>query len=321
MLSYQGVPVAVLGASGFIGRWVARKLGEAGARPWVVVRDARAGRDVLEQCGIRGQVVEADLADDAAVADLYRRIRPSITFNLVGYGVDPSERDDRLAHRINADLPRVLCEAVASAKDGAWPGQHLVHAGTAAEYGDAGGTLPENGPATPSTLYGISKLAGTRAVAESAAALGIRALAVRLFTVYGPGEHAGRLLPSLIEAGATGRPLDLTAGLQRRDFTYVEDVAEGLLRLGLTPNDDYQVVNLATGQLTTVRGFVETAAYILAIRPGNLRFGAIPTRSGEMEHDPVSFDRLRRLAAWTPPVTIAEGIRKSVEIGVLKRTP
>jgi nucleoside-diphosphate-sugar epimerase len=112
----------------------------------------------------------------------------------------------------------------------------------------------------------------------------------------------------------------LTEGLPRRDFTYVEDVSDGLLRLGLVSGSSEPVVNLATGRLTEVRDFVKTAAAILGIPVANLRFGAIPTRPGEMVHDPVALERLERLLGWTPSVAIAEGIRKSLEISLLGRT-
>jgi UDP-glucose 4-epimerase len=313
---YRGVRAAVLGASGFIGRWVARKLWEAGAEPYLLVRD----RSVFDEYRIYGEVIEADFVGTAALVDLYRCIRPSITFNLAGYGVDRSERDEDLAYRINAGLPRAICEAAATVRDASWPGQHVIHTGSAAEYGQAGGALPEDGPALPFTLYGRSKLQGTHAVTKSCRALGLPGITARLFTVYGPGEHAGRLLPSLIEASLSGNPLDLTAGLPRRDFTYVEDVSDGLLRLGLVAGNREPVVNLATGQLTEVRDFVKTAAGILGIPLANLRFGAIPARPGEMAHDPLTIHRLQRLLAWKPAVTIAEGVRKTLEISLLRRT-
>jgi nucleoside-diphosphate-sugar epimerase len=174
--------------------------------------------------------------------------------------------------------------------------------------------LREDGATQPTTVYGKSKLRGTQAVEECCPALGLRGLTARLFTVYGPGEHAGRLLPSLLEASRSRQPLDLTAGIQRRDFTYVEDVADGLLRLGLTTDvKPGVVVNLATGELVSVRNFIELAASILDIPRANLRFGAISTRLEEMEHDVISIERLRGLlAGWTPPTGIEEGIRYAV---------
>jgi nucleoside-diphosphate-sugar epimerase len=136
---------------------------------------------------------------------------------------------------------------------------------------------------------------------------------VRLFTVYGPGEHQGRLLPSLLEAARRGTPIRLTAGWHKRDFTYVEDVAEGLLCLGAGSAPPGAVVNLATGRLTSIRSFVETAAGILGILRKHLEFGVLPTRPEEMEHEDVTVDRLLALTGWVPPTPIDTGIRRTVE--------
>jgi dTDP-glucose 4,6-dehydratase len=138
-------------------------------------------------------------------------------------------------------------------------------------------------------------------------------LTARLFTVYGPGEHSGRLLPSLLETAMSGNPLKLTAGSQQRDFTYVEDVAEGLLRLGLCQAKPGEIVNLATGKLTSVRHFAETAARILQIPSQALNFGQLPTRTEEMAHSEVSVERMRHLIGWVPTTEIAKGIRKTLE--------
>jgi nucleoside-diphosphate-sugar epimerase len=107
--------------------------------------------------------------------------------------------------------------------------------------------------------------------------------------------------------------LNLTAGTQSRDFTYVEDVAEGLLRLGLgTKIEPGAVVNLATGELTSVRTFIAVAAAILKLPSANLRFGALATRPEEMQHDAISIERLRGLTGWTPSTKIEAGIRKTL---------
>ncbi|NIP76477.1 MAG: NAD-dependent epimerase/dehydratase family protein, partial [Xanthomonadales bacterium] len=75
--------------------------------------------------------------------------------------------------------------------------------------------MAEDSVPNPTTLYGRSKLAGTLQFRRACQRTGLRGLTARLFTVYGPGEHPGRLLPSLIEAAETDEPLELTAGLQK----------------------------------------------------------------------------------------------------------
>ena len=76
----------------------------------------------------------------------------------------------------------------------------MIHVGSALEYGTARGNLNELTAPSPTTLYGRSKLAGTLRVCRAARRRGFRAVTARLFTVYGPGEQPGRLLPSLMAA-------------------------------------------------------------------------------------------------------------------------
>jgi nucleoside-diphosphate-sugar epimerase len=309
--AYTGVRVVVLGASGFVGRWVARALVQQGADIWMVARNRAAANDVFRVYGVVGQLVELDLRDSAGMVDLYRDVRPSITFNCAGYGVDRAERDGVLAAQINTDLVGVICRASQPVRDAAWPGQDLVHAGSGAEYGEQAEDVSEDAPTHPTTVYGRSKLAGTRLLVELGQTYGIKGATARLFTVYGPGEHPGRLLPTLMEALSSRQPVRLTTGRQQRDFTYVEDVAEGLLRLGVSRGRPGEIVNLATGNLMSVRAFAETAARVLSIPRDQLRFGALPAPDNDSEHAAVRLDRLRQLVGWTPATTVAEGVSRT----------
>jgi nucleoside-diphosphate-sugar epimerase len=310
--SYRGIRAAVLGASGFIGRWVARTLSSRGAKLYLLVRDESAAEKVFSQYGIRGSVSELDLADGAEVKRVLKKIRPSITFNLAGYGVDPSERDEQTSYQINAHLVETAGKAVVEIRDSNWPGQSMVHVGTALEYGIISGDLNEESSPHPTTVYGKSKLAGTKAFAALCRNHQMKGLTARLFTVYGPGEHPGRLLPSLLHTARNGIPLDLTSGNQKRDFTYVEDISEGLLRLGLVKTLPEPIVNLATGRLTSVRSFAQIAAKILRIPSDSLKFGILPNRDSEMEHSEVRIDRMLQLTGWIPPTDIKTGILKTL---------
>ncbi len=282
---YRGVPVLVLGASGFIGRSVARALTSAGADLYVAVRDPGRTEGILSRYGVTGKVMAADLANPESIRSLLLDARPTVLFNLAGYGVDPSERDEESAYQMNADLIRTICQTLVSADDATWPGQQFVHVGSALEYGSLGGDLSEDSQPRPSTLYGKSKLLGAQYLTECCRNRALRGLTARLFTVYGPGEHSGRLLPSLLEAANKGLNLDLTSGAQRRDFTYVEDVADGLLRLGVSRGNPGEVVNLATGRLTTVREFSLTAAEVCRLPPEGLQFGRLkPWRANHSSH-------------------------------------
>jgi nucleoside-diphosphate-sugar epimerase len=73
------------------------------------------------------------------------------------------------------------------------------------------------------------------------------------------------------------------------------------------------VVNVVTGELTTVRSFAQTAARVLGISPTRLLFGALPVRyEEEMQHGPISNLKLKELTGWAPSIAIEEGIRRTV---------
>lgn len=309
---YRGITTAVLGATGFIGQWVARELSRRGANVHLIVRDKKAAHSVFGAHINPEHIWEVDLLHLKTTQKLFHQIKPSITFNLAGYGIDRTESDESTADEINAKLVKRMCEDVSEIRDSRWVGQDIVHVGSALEYGDIFGDLNERSVPQPTTLYGKSKLAGTQALTQCCRSYGIKGLTARLFTVYGPGEHEARLLPSLISAAKTERLLPLTAGRQKRDFTFITDVVEGLLRLGLSNTKPGEVVNVATGKLTSVRVFAETAAKELKIPLERLRFGALPTRTDEMDHAEVSLAVLRRALGWVPPTSVTEGIRQTV---------
>jgi nucleoside-diphosphate-sugar epimerase len=282
----------VLGASGFIGGWIARLLHERG--------DEVLGTSRAPSAPLRFDALEDD------VGELLTRTRPKLIFNAIGYGVDPGERDDTLAVRINADFVERLAGRLA-------PGQTLIHLGSALEYGKIEGDLVEWSSPHPTTLYGMTKLQGTERLRRIAQRSGMRAMTARLFTVYGPGEHPSRLLPTLLAARSSTAALDFTAGTQRRDFTYVEDAARALLLLAASDFSPGEIVNVATGRLLSVRAFIEAAIQVLRLPPERIRLGVLPQRPEEMCHDPVSIDRMRSLISWVPASTPELGVRRTVE--------
>ena len=309
--AYRGRRVLVTGASGFVGRWVARLLYAGGAELCLAARNPQAVETLSEAYQFSGQVFAASLAEPGAFARLHHDARPDAIFHLAGYGVDPTERDPALAERLNHTLLEEIASVIAAAPAAGWPGLHLIHAGSAAEYGAVAGPVSEQTPENPVNLYGRTKLAGTRALTSAIGRSGLRATTARLFTIYGPGEHSHRLLPSLIATAESGSTLDLTAGQQQRDFTYVAEAAEGLLRLGASSAFVPPVMNIATGTLTSVRRFAKTAGEVLGLRPAQLNFGALPTRPDETPHGPVSTTLLEATLGWKPVMPLREGIRQT----------
>ncbi len=308
---YAGQRVLVTGATGFIGRHAARVLAACGAEVILTGRNAEPLQELAATLEKNVRVCVADLSKAGEFTQLHREAAPALTFNLAGYGIDRTENDSVLFEALNADLPEEIARAAAAGKTGTWPGLAVVHCGSGFEYGPVAGPVSEESDAKPTSLYARTKLAGAQRFLASCRRSGLPGAVARLFVVYGPGEHPARLLPSLIRAKQTGEPVPMTAGHQLRDFTFVEDVAEGLLRIALLRASP-DVINVATGRLTSVREFAQVAADEIGLHSGQLQLGALPYRDDEVAQGAVSDAKITQFLGWKPRTSIREGIRRTV---------
>jgi nucleoside-diphosphate-sugar epimerase len=309
----------VLGATGFLGRRVARRAGLAGAQVHAAVRDPERAAEALSDVDGAIRIHAVDLGDEAAVGNLLRSIRPEIVLDLSGYGVGQGERDPSVAERINAKLPEWVARhlPIEPARDveggrGPWGGVRILRAGSAQEAGDVNGSFREDAPCHPTTLYGRTKLAGTIALARVARERGLSAATARLFTVFGPGERPERLFPSLLRAARRAETLALTTGSQERDFLFVDDAAEAFVRLAGAAPDPGEVVHIASGRLTSVRVFALGVARLLGMPEERLRFGELPARNEEQAHGPVSIERFAELCGRSPPSDLGSALARAV---------
>ncbi len=98
---YAGRRALVTGSTGFIGRWVARRLQDAGAQTFLASRSGEALRRSAAEYALKGEHIVADFAVPGTVNRVLNQVRPDVVFNLAGYGVDPVERDPRVAEAVN----------------------------------------------------------------------------------------------------------------------------------------------------------------------------------------------------------------------------
>ncbi|OTP77677.1 UDP-glucose 4-epimerase [Caballeronia sordidicola] len=228
--------------------------------------------------------------------------------HLAGAGVAPTDRDSATIFRVNAFLaPQMVSLA---AKVGA---RAIVLAGSSAEYRslEQSGPLDEDDPLETSKLYGASKAAGGILALANATVENVMVGVMRLFNVYGPGEARHRLLPSLLRDLSAGRPVKLSAGMQVRDFVYVDDVCAGLIA-ALTALADGKmptgVYNIATGVGNSVGDFARIVAHAANADPKLLQFGALPFRPDDLPYVVGSPTKLRGACGWRTHTLLADGI-------------
>lgn len=131
---------------------------------------------------------------------------------------------------------------------------------------------------------------------------------LKLFHLYGPGDNANKFVPTIIKRCFAGEQIDLTDGLQRRDFIYIDDVITAFnLMLQQKFNLGYYPYEVGTGQSYCIREFIEI---INALCNNNamLNFGVLPTRIGEPKEMCANPAALKVLG-WQPQFDIRKGLQ------------
>jgi UDP-glucuronate 4-epimerase len=227
--------ILVTGSAGFIGFHLSRRL-LARNEDVVGVDSLNAYYDpalkaarlaILEGCpGYRH--ARLDLADRDGVAQLFAQTRPTHVVNLaaqagVRYSLEKPEAyvDSNVVGFLN------ILEGCRATQP-----RHLVYASTSSVYG-ANGKLPFNvhdAATHPITLYAATKLANEAMAHSYAHLFGIPSTGFRFFTVYGPWGRPDMALFKFTQAILEGRPIDVYGeGRMQRDFTYVDDIVDGLV--------------------------------------------------------------------------------------------
>ena len=290
--------VLVTGASGFIGRHVVAELSEAGHRVRTLHR-----RRALQFAGL--EHVAADVLSQEARAAAQAT---DAIVHLAGSGdVQASFREPFEYNRLNALGTLNVLEGARGT------GAHVVLASTQRVYRPAREPLREDAPLAPADPYAVSKLVAERWCQMYAEQLGVPTTVVRLFSVYGPGQvgqGTSGIVSIFLERALRDEPLEVHV-VQRRDLTYVVDVARGIgLAIERAPAlPAVRVYNVATGVGTSFDELARLVCRVVGSRstvllPASESDGAAP---GDLVAD---VGRARSELGYAPTVGLEEGIKR-----------
>jgi UDP-glucose 4-epimerase len=291
----------VTGGSGFIGSNLVDSLLARGDEV-VVVDDLSTGRrENLDSALANGaELVEADIRDAEAMAELGRERRPEQIFHLAAQiDVRRSVTDPSTDVHVNVGGTAAVLEA--ARLHGA---RRVLLASTAGVYGEPELVpTPEEAPAAPLSPYGASKAAAETYMSLFRRLHGISTLSLRLSNVYGPRQDPGGesgVVAIFAGAAAAGRPARIYGdGMQTRDFVFVADVVRAFVAAGRCRAEG--VVNVASGRETRIR---DLAAAV------GVTTDFAPARQGEVYRSSLRPDRARELLGWRAMTDIRDGIAR-----------
>lgn len=326
-------PVLVTGAAGFIGFHVAKRLLEAG-RPVVgldnldpyydpALKRARLGR--LE--GAAGwRFVEADLGDAAATRSVFAEVGPIPVVHLAAQaGVRHSLENPRAYVQANLVGFGNVLEGCRHART-----PHLVYASSSSVYG-ANTKVPfaeTDNTDHPVSLYAATKKANEAMAHAYAHLFDLPCSGLRFFTVYGPWGRPDMAYWTFTDAILNGRPIDVFGhGRLERDFTYIDDVVEGIVRLidrpatpdaswdGATPDPatsgaPWRIYNIGNHRPVTVNHMIAVLEDICGRKAVRVEK---PKPSGDVDRTCADVGKLRDAVGFEPATPLEAGLRRFVD--------
>jgi len=299
----------VTGGAGFIGSHLAEALVRRDHQVRVVDSLITGKRHNLAH--VQGvEFIEGDLTDPAVCAQAVRGME-FVLHQAAIPSVPRSVEDPVTSHRANVDGSLNLLMAARNAGV-----RRLVYAGSSSAYGDTP-TLPkrEDMPVNPRSPYALQKLVGEQYCRLFAELYGLETLTLRYFNVFGPRQDPGSPYSGVISLFATRllerrRPTIYGDGTQTRDFTYVANVVDGVLRACEAPRAAGDVINVATGDRISLNDLLRTMNRILGT---NLEPILAPPRAGDIAHSQADITKARALLGYTPLVPLDEGLRHTLD--------
>ena len=281
----------VTGASGFIGRAVSQNLLDAGAVVHGVARrDVRLDSDRWSHSAV-------DMTDGPAVDAVVDAVRPDYVIHLASCVTGKREiewvRETMRGNLVSAVHLMTAAEAAGVTK--------CVLAGSLEEPDDA-----ETRP-VPASPYAASKWCASAYARMMHALYGLEVAVARIFMVYGPGqEDTRKLVPYVCLSANRGEAPQLMSGGRPVDWIFIDDVAEGLIRMAHAGPVDGGYVDLGSGSLVTTGEVAERICGIAAtgVTPD---LGAVPDRAMEQIRvaDP---DATERVLGWRAATSLDKGL-------------
>src|SRR5688572_20289533 len=299
----------VTGGAGFIGSHLTEELVRRGERVRVVDSLVTGKRQNLAH--ISGvEFLHGDLADMAVA----RQAVDGVDFVLHQAAIPSVPRsveDPVTSNRANIDASLNLLVAARDARV-----KRVVYAGSSSAYGNQP-TLPkvETMPTAPLSPYALQKLVAEQYCQMFTALYGLETVTIRYFNVFGPRQDPSSpysgVISLFISALADGRrPTIYGDGEHTRDFTYVANVVDGVLRACHAPNVAGEVVNVATSGRISLNHLFRTLRDLTGAATVEPVYAE--PRAGDVKDSQADITKAKALLGYTPIVTFEDGLANTV---------
>jgi len=306
--------ILVTGGAGFIGSHVAAKFLRDGHEVEIIddfndYYDPTIKRANIASLGGAARLREGDIRDRDFVRGVLSEGRFDAVVHLAARaGVRPSVKDPQLYIDTNITGTHHLLEAAHRNGVG-----RFLFASSSSVYGLAKKVPFTEDLPLPQTLspYAATKLAGEQLCGNYAHLYGMKVVCLRFFTVYGPGQRPDLAIHKFTDAIYRGQSIPQYGdGSTRRDYTYIDDIVQGVAGALRYEGQGFDIFNLGENQTTTLSELIIEIEKALGKKAMIER---LPEQQGDMPLTAADISKARQLLGYNPQTKIREGIPKFVE--------
>lgn len=313
MLSLTRKRVLVTGGAGFIGSHLVDRIIKDEPATLVVVDNLFLGREAnLEQARRRFPALKfyrQDVSHYEAMKRILTEENIEVVFNLAVIPLLTSLERPRWSVDVNLGIATVAAELL---REGCY--ETLIHFSTSEVYGTARYTpMDEGHPLRPHTPYAASKAASDHIILSYRDTFGIDVAIVRPFNNFGPRQNDklyAAIIPIVIRRVMQGDDVIIFGdGKQTRDFVFVRDVADAAVHVYEEPKTRGKVINLASGQETSMNHLTQVLMDIMETRVPVVHQAP---RRGDVRRHCGGIDLARQVIDYQPGVSLEEGLVETV---------
>jgi nucleoside-diphosphate-sugar epimerase len=309
----------VTGGAGFIGSHLVEELLRRGHRVRIVDNFVTGKHDNIDAAVSAArestpelqapELITGDLADEAVARQAVAGIE-YVLHQAAIPSVPRSVKDPIASNRANIDA---TLNVLVAARDAGV--KRVVYAGSSSAYGDTP-TLPKHEEMAPNPLspYALQKLVGEQYMTMFTRLYGLETVTIRYFNVFGPRQDPGSAYSGVISrfllALTEGEPPVIFGdGEQTRDFTYVANVVDGVLRAAEAANAAGGVINVATGGRISLNQLLQTLQRLTGDTSAARHE---PARAGDVRDSQADIAKAERLLGYRPLVLLDDGLQRTL---------
>ena len=290
--------ILITGGTGFIGYHLAKKCLKLN---WSVTSLSTKNPTKIRKL----KKIKYLISDISKKSDLKKIININYDYvvNLAGY-VDHSKKKKTLYSHYNGC--RNISEIFLRKKI-----KKFIQIGSSIEYGRNLSPQKENLDNTKTfSIYGKAKLMSTNYLLSLYKKYSFPVSVLRLYLVYGPYQDRNRVIPIVIDNALKSKEFDCSLGTQFRDFVYIDDVVNGIIKSLKTKKNNGQIINLGSEKPIMIKDVILKICKIIG--SGKPQFGKIKFRKDEIKNLYPSIAKAKKILNWRPKVKINFGLKKTI---------